>query len=89
MFQFFKAISTAIFNFITSKGFQIALRVLTVAVGVKGYRQAQDMLAQSQAILANKTSAGGKLPVVYGTRRVGAHKLFIWMYLIMIQDIYL
>jgi len=77
MGNFFAAIGTAIWNFITSKGFQIALRVLTVAVGVKGYRQAQDMLAQSQAILANKVAAGGKMPVVYGTRRVGAQIVYM------------
>jgi hypothetical protein len=77
MGNFFAAIGTAIWNFITSKGFQVALRVLTVAVGVKGYRQAQDMLAQSQAILANKVAAGGKIPVVYGTRRVGAQVLYM------------
>ena len=77
MGNFFAAIGTAIWSLITSKGFQIALRVLTVAVGVKGYRQAQDMLAQSQAILANKVAAGGKMPVVYGTRRVGAQIVYM------------
>jgi len=51
--------------------------IATLAVGVKGYRQAQDMLAQSQAILANKTAAGGKIPVVYGTRRVGAQVVYM------------
>ena len=51
--------------------------IATLAVGVKGYRQAQDMLAQSQAILANKTAAGGKIPVIYGTRRVGAQVVYM------------
>jgi len=54
-----------------------AITIATVAVGVKGYRQAQDMLAQSQSILANKTSAGGKIPVVYGTRRVGCQVVYM------------
>jgi len=54
-----------------------AITLATVTVGVKGYRQAQDMLAQSQAILANKTAAGGKIPVVYGTRRVGAQVVYM------------
>ena len=49
----------------------------TLAVGVKGYRQARDMLAQSQVIMANKTSAGGKIPVIYGTRRVGAQIIYM------------
>ncbi len=54
-----------------------AITLATVTVGVKGYRQAQDMLAQSQAILANKNAAGGKMPVVYGTRRVGAQLVYM------------
>jgi hypothetical protein len=54
-----------------------AVTIATLAVGVKGYRQAQDMLAQSQAILANKVAAGGKMPVVYGTRRVGAQIVYM------------
>ena len=49
----------------------------TLAVGVKGYRQAKDMLAKGQVIMANKTSAGGKLPVIYGTRRVGAQVIYM------------
>jgi len=54
-----------------------AIAIATLAVGVKGYRQAQDMLAQAQAILANKVAAGGKMPVVYGTRRVGAQIVYM------------
>ena len=54
-----------------------AAYLATFVVGVKGYRQAQDMLAQSQAILANKNAAGGKIPVVYGTRRVGAQVVYM------------
>ena len=49
----------------------------TLAVGVKGYRQAKDMQAQGQVIMANKTSAGGKIPVIYGTRRVGAQIIYL------------
>ena len=49
----------------------------TLAVGVKGYRQARDMMAKGQVIMANKTSAGGKLPVIYGTRRVGAQVIYM------------
>ena len=49
----------------------------TLAVGVKGYRQAKDMQAQGQVIMANKTSAGGKIPVIYGTRRVGAQIIYM------------
>ena len=49
----------------------------TLAVGVKGYRQMKDMQAQGQVIMANKTSAGGKIPVIYGTRRVGAQIIYM------------
>jgi len=54
-----------------------ALTLATIYTGVKNYRQAQDMLAEGQNILANKTSAGGKLPVIYGTRRVGAQIIYM------------
>ena len=50
---------------------------VTVAVGVKGYLQARQMQQQGQSILANKTSAGGKIPVIYGTRRVGAQIIYM------------
>ena len=48
-----------------------ALTLATLAIGVKGYRESRQMLAKGQDILANKTAAGGKLPVIYGVRRVG------------------
>ena len=35
------------------------------------------MQAKAAQILANKTSAGGKIPVIYGTRRVGAQILYM------------
>ena len=52
-------------------------KLLHVAVGVKGYIQARQMLAKGQDILANKTAAGGKIPVIYGTRRVGAQVVYM------------
>jgi hypothetical protein len=50
---------------------------VTTAVGVKGYLQARQMLAKGQDIMANKTAAGGKIPVIYGTRRVGAQVVYM------------
>ena len=47
------------------KAIKIIGTIVTLAVGVKGFLQARQMLAQGQDILANKTSAGGKLPVIY------------------------
>jgi len=55
----------------------IALTAASLAVGVKGWMQARQMMAKGQDILANKTSAGGKLPVIYGTRRVGAQVIYM------------
>lgn len=51
--------------------------VATIGVGVKGYLQLRDMLNKGQDILANKTAAGGKIPVIYGTRRVGAQIVYM------------
>ncbi len=52
-------------------------QVVTAVMGVKGFMQARQMQARGQDILANKTSAGGKLPVIYGTRRVGAQIIYM------------
>ena len=49
----------------------LVLSAATLAVGVKGFLQMRNMLAKGQDIMANKTAAGGKIPVIYGTRRVG------------------
>jgi len=81
---FFRAIGTAIWNTIQAIGYGTfkvtwsqALSLATLAVGVKGYMTARQMLAKGQDILANKTSAGGKIPVIYGTRRVGAQVIYM------------
>ena len=55
----------------------MVLTAATLAVGVKGFMQAKQMMAKGQDILANKTSAGGKLPIIYGTRRVGAQVIYM------------
>ena len=49
----------------------------TVLIGIKNFSQAKDMLAKGQDILANKTAAGGKIPVIYGRRRVGAQIVYM------------
>jgi len=71
--QFFVAVG----QWIVSNPVTAALVAYSTYSGVKGYRQAKDMQAQAAAILANKTSAGGKIPVVYGTRRVGAQIVYM------------
>ena len=84
MFGFFKAVGQAIWNTIQAIGYGTfkvtwsqALSLATLAVGVKGFMQARQMLAKGQDILANKTAAGGKIPVIYGTRRVGAQIIYM------------
>ena len=61
----------------TLERINMVLSVVTLAVGVKGFMQARQMMAKGQDILANKTAAGGKIPVVYGTRRVGAQVVYM------------
>ena len=74
---FFKTIGKAIIGYAIKNPIRFALQVATLAVGVKGFMQARQMLAKGQDILANKTSAGGKLPVIYGTRRVGTQIIYM------------
>ncbi len=76
MFAFFKTIGAIITKFVSSGVFK-AIQFATFAVGVKGYLQARQMLAKGQDIMANKTAAGGKIPVIYGTRRVGAQIVYM------------
>ena len=68
---------TKVGAFLSSKAVTATLTAITLAVGVKGFLQTKAMLAKGQDILANKTSAGGKLPVIYGTRRVGAQIIYM------------
>jgi len=70
---FFKAIATTK----AFKAIKIIGTIVTLAVGVKGFLQARQMLAKGQDILANKTSAGGKLPIIYGCRRVGTQIIYM------------
>ena len=61
----------------TLQAIATVFQVVTLAVGVKGFLQARQMLNKGQDILANKTSMGGKIPVIYGTRRVGAQIIYM------------
>ena len=55
----------------------MVFQAATLAIGVKGFFQARNLLARGQDILANKTAAGGKIPVIYGRRRVGAQIVYM------------
>ena len=71
--QAWKAFKTAE----TINQISMVLTAASLAVGVKGFMQARQMMAKGQDILANKTAAGGKIPVIYGTRRVGAQVVYM------------
>ena len=61
----------------TLERINMVFMAVTAVVGVKGFLQARQMLAKGQDIMANKTAAGGKIPVIYGTRRVGCQVVYM------------
>ncbi len=73
------AFFSSIGNFIVTHWAKIktAAYLATLAVGVKGFMQAKEMMGRGQDIMANKTAAGGKIPVIYGTRRVGCQVVYM------------
>lgn len=56
---------------------QSILTAATFAYGVKGWRDMQDLMSKGQEILATKVAQGGKIPVLYGRRRVGSTVVFL------------
>jgi len=66
--KFFLDVGAAVIEYAKNNPVSFGLQSATLIVGVKGFMQAKQMMAKGQDILANKTSAGGKLPVIYGTR---------------------
>ena len=61
----------------TAQAIYTAFTIITAVVGVKGFLQARQMMSKGQDILANKTAAGGKIPVIYGTRRIGTQIVYM------------
>ena len=75
---FFKTVlAKKVFGFTIGTIITATLTAATFIMGVKAYRMMKDMQSQGQDILANKTSAGGKIPVIYGARRVGAQIIYM------------
>ena len=56
---------------------QYVASAITLAVGVKGFMEAKALMSKGQDILGQKTSQGGKIPVIYGRRRVGSTVVFM------------
>ena len=77
VFQFFKWAKATYEASEVLQTIATIVNIATLAIGVKGFMQARQMMAKGQDILANKTAAGGKIPVVYGTRRVGAQVVYM------------
>ena len=81
IFNFFReiggAVVTAWSEAKTLERINMVFMAVTAAVGVKGFLQARQMLSKGQDIMANKTAAGGKIPVIYGTRRVGCQVVYM------------
>jgi hypothetical protein len=82
MFNFFsKLLAKEILGFTVKTIITTAVTAASLVTGVKAYKQAKSLASSLQSqgseILANKTSAGGKIPVVYGSRRVGAQIVFM------------
>ena len=50
---------------------------VTIGSGVKGFLAARELLSRGQDILGQKTAQGGKIPVIYGRRRVGSTVVFM------------
>ena len=75
--DFFVAVGSWLAASKTAQVIWTAFQILTVAVGIKNFRTAQDLLSKGQDILATKVAAGGKVPVIYGTRRVGSQLIFL------------
>ncbi len=49
-----------------------AVTAVVVGTGIKNFQEAKDLMSKGQNILGQKTAQGGKIPVIYGRRRVGS-----------------
>ena len=78
---FFNAVGKFITKFLSKKvaGFTIRsiLTAATVAVGVRNIQQMRDLMNKGQNILATKVAQGGKIPVLYGRRRIGSTVIYL------------
>ncbi len=77
IFTFFKTSYEAFKAAKTLEKINTIFTIVTSITGVKGFLQARQMMSKGQDIMANKTAAGGKIPVIYGTRRVGAQVVYM------------
>ena len=56
---------------------QSILTAATIAMGVRNFQKMQEMLSKGQSILATKVAQGSKIPVIYGSRRVGSTVVYL------------
>ena len=74
---FWVRVGLFIAEFFSNPWVQGAITAATLVVGVKGFQDTKAMLAKGQDIMAQKTAAGGKLPVIFGNRRVGSQVIYM------------
>ena len=74
---FFQKIGAFVASLFSKTWVKWTIAAATIGVGVKGFINAKEMLSRGQDILANKVAAGGKLPVIYGSRRVGTQIIYM------------
>jgi hypothetical protein len=55
-----------------AKAISWAVTAITIGAGVKGFQEAKELMSKGQSILGQKTAQGGKIPIIYGRRRVGS-----------------
>jgi len=53
------------------------IAAVTIGAGVKGFLAARELMSRGQDILGQKTAQGGKIPLIYGRRRVGSTVVFM------------
>jgi predicted nucleic acid-binding Zn-ribbon protein len=73
----FEKIGTWLTTTAVGKAISWTVAIVTVGTGVKGFQEARELMSRGQDILGQKTSQGGKLPIIYGRRRVGSTVVFM------------
>jgi hypothetical protein len=73
----FNAAKTAWTAASTWQKIQMVATAITIGTGIKGFQTAKALQAKGQDILGQKTAQGGKIPVIYGRRRVGSTVAFM------------
>ena len=77
MIEIFTSLKTWWSTSKVAKALRWTATAITIGSGVKGFQLARKLQGQGQEILAQKTAQGGKIPIIYGRRRVGSTVVFL------------